>query len=219
MRRICSSSSTSQSSALSARADSRSWPKGFSITTWAFSVRPASPRPVDDGGEQRGRDLQVEDRPLGLADRLADPLEGGRRRRSRPGRRRGARRAGRRRPRRDRSTVARDRLAGVLAQLLVVPLVDRDADDRAVELAPRLEPVERPEGHFLRQVAADPEDRQHVGGGVGVLGSRPSPSAAQAIAAVQAGHPAMRLAGSRRVRPWSWGWSGSAGWAPTWRGA
>ena len=50
----------------------------------------------------------------------------------------------------------------VLAQLLDGPVVDRDADDRAVELAAGLEPVERPEGHFLRQVAGDPEDRQDV---------------------------------------------------------
>ena len=45
MRRIWSSLSTSRSSAFSARADSRSWPKGFSITTWAFSVSPAAPSP------------------------------------------------------------------------------------------------------------------------------------------------------------------------------
>ena len=137
MRRICSSSSTSQSSALSARADSRSWPNGFSITTWAFSVRPGLAEAVDDGGEERGRDLEVEDRVLGVAERLADPLEGG-----------GV------------GVVALDvgeaggeagedvlvglgdggvdRVAGVLAQLLVVPVVDRDADDRAVELAARL---------------------------------------------------------------------------------
>ncbi len=91
---------------------------------------------VDHGGEQRGRDLEVEDRPLRVADRLADPLEGG-----------GV------------GVVALDvgeavgeagedvlvgvgdgggdRFAGVLAQLLVVPVVDRDADDRAVELAAR----------------------------------------------------------------------------------
>ena len=32
---------------------------------------------VDDGGEERGRDLEVEDRLLLALDRLADPLEGG----------------------------------------------------------------------------------------------------------------------------------------------
>ena len=43
MRKICSSARTSCSSALSLRADSRSWPKGFSITTLAPSVSPAAP--------------------------------------------------------------------------------------------------------------------------------------------------------------------------------
>ena len=36
IRRICSSSSTSRSSAFSAAADSRSWPNGFSTTTRAL---------------------------------------------------------------------------------------------------------------------------------------------------------------------------------------
>ena len=54
MRRICSSSSTSQSSALSARADSRSWPKGFSITTRAFSVSPALPSPSTTVANREG---------------------------------------------------------------------------------------------------------------------------------------------------------------------
>jgi hypothetical protein len=70
----------------------------------------------------------------------------------------------------------------VLAQLLVVPGVDRDADDRTRELAAGLEPVERPEGHFLRQVAADPENREYTGGGVGLLRGALAHSAAEAIA-------------------------------------
>ena len=124
---------------------------------------------LHDGGEQRGRDLEVEDPPLGVADRLSDPFEGGGigvvplhvgEAGGEAGEdvlvgvldRRG------------------DRLAGVLAQLLDAPLVDRHPDDRAVELAPRLQPVQRPEGHFLRQVAGDAEDRQHVGRLVAGLG-------------------------------------------------
>ena len=55
-----------------------------------------------------------------------------------------------------------DRLPGVLAEVLVGPVVDGDADDRAVEQAPLLEPVERVEGHHLRQIAGDPEDDEHV---------------------------------------------------------
>ena len=134
---------------------------------------------LDDGGEQRRRDLQVEDRPLRLAERLADPLEGG-------GVGVVALDVGeaRREPCEDVlvgvADGGADRVAGVLAQLLVVPVVDRDADDRAVELAALLQPVERPEGHFLRQVAADPEDRQHVGG-FGVPLAAPCPSTRQAM--------------------------------------
>ena len=45
-------------SALSARADARSWPNGFSTTTRASFVRPASARPLttvakSDGGISR----------------------------------------------------------------------------------------------------------------------------------------------------------------------
>jgi hypothetical protein len=120
------------------------------------------------GREQRGRDLEVEDGPLGLAETCADPLEGvgvgvvalhvGD-----PGSE----------PREDVFVGIGDRcgnrLVGVLAKLLDAPVVDRDADDRAVELAARLQAIERPEGHFLRQVAGDPEYRQHVGGRLGAV--------------------------------------------------
>ena len=54
-----------------------------------------------------------------------------------------------------------DRLAGVLAQLLVGPVVDHH--HRAGEQAAALQPVQRTEGHHLGQVAADPEHDQHVG--------------------------------------------------------
>ena len=116
----------------------------------------------DDRAEQEGRDLEVEDRGGGAADRVANALVG-----------RGvtevARHVGE--PRGERSKVAsssspgaHDRLAGPLLQLVVGPVVDGDADDRAVEEPARLEPVERAEGHHLRQVAGDPEHDQDVGG-------------------------------------------------------
>src|SRR5213078_2212137 len=86
--------------------------------------------PLDDGGKERRRDLQVEDRLLRLADRLADPLEGG-------GVRVVALDIGEA-PREAPEDVlvwlgngGPDRVARVPAQLLVVPFVDRDADDRA----------------------------------------------------------------------------------------
>ncbi len=66
-------------------------------------------------------------------------------------------------------------LARVLAQLVDRPVVDGDADDRAVEQPALLEPVERAEGHHLRQVAGDPEDHEHVRGlrACGPAGPRP----------------------------------------------
>ena len=42
------------------------------------------------------------------------------------------------------------------------PVVDRDADDRAVDETALLQPVERAERHHLGEIAGDPEDRQHV---------------------------------------------------------
>jgi hypothetical protein len=58
---------------------------------------------------------------------------------------------------------AHDRLARTLAQLVVGPVVDRDADDRAVEEAALLEPVERAKRHHFRQVAGDAEDDENIG--------------------------------------------------------
>ena len=55
-----------------------------------------------------------------------------------------------------------DRLPGVLAEVLVRPVVEGDADYRAVQQAPGLEPVERVEGHHLGQVARDSEDDEGV---------------------------------------------------------
>ena len=57
-----------------------------------------------------------------------------------------------------------DRVVGALDELLERPVVERDADDRAVEKAARLEPVQRAEGHDAREVARDPEDHENVRG-------------------------------------------------------
>jgi hypothetical protein len=118
---------------------------------------------LDHGAEQERWDLQVEDRGRRLPDGGADALVGGRvtevagQVRQPPGEalehRLLQRLAGR-----------LDRLTGVLAQVLGGPVVDRDANDRAGEQTAALQPVEGAEGHHLGQVAADPEDHQHVRG-------------------------------------------------------
>ena len=58
MRKICSSRKTSWTVSLSSRADFRSVPNGFSMTTRARSASPASPSvrttgPAADGGTDR----------------------------------------------------------------------------------------------------------------------------------------------------------------------
>ena len=58
-------------SAASACADCRSWPNGFSTTTRAFLVTPLIGEAFDHRPEQERRDLQVEDRSLGVAERSA----------------------------------------------------------------------------------------------------------------------------------------------------
>ncbi len=60
-----------------------------------------------------------------------------------------------------------DRLTRTLDELLERPVVERDADDRAVEEPARLEPVQRAVGHHAREVARDPEDHEDVGCFVG----------------------------------------------------
>jgi hypothetical protein len=55
-------------------------------------------------------------------------------------------------------------LARPLPQVVDRPVVGGDADDRAVEQAAALEPVERAQGHHLGQVAADAEGHEDVGG-------------------------------------------------------
>ena len=117
---------------------------------------------ADDGAEQRGRDLEVEDRERRISDRFRDlgvrvgvgevavdigqalrePLEdllvdllAGR----------------------------DDRFTSTIDELLERPVVESDADDGAVEEAARLEPVQRAVRHDAREVARDPEDHEHVG--------------------------------------------------------
>ena len=117
---------------------------------------------ADDSPEERGRDLEVEDRELRITDRLRDlgvrvgvgevavdvgeplcePLE-------------------------DLlvDLLARrdDRFTSTIDELLERPVVEGDADDGALEEAARLEPVQRAIGHDACEVARDPEDHEHVG--------------------------------------------------------
>ena len=120
---------------------------------------------LHDLPEQERRDLEVEDGRRHALDRRPDPFIGGR--------------VGEV-PRDVRETfceaiehrlvelLARslDRRLGPLAQVGHGPVVDRDADDRAVEQPTRLEAIERPEGHHLRQVACDSEHDEHVAFGL-----------------------------------------------------
>ena len=148
---------------------------------------------------------------------------GSRGRRRRPWRRRSPRRAARRcRPRCSRrrrrrcgpaaasstssstsSTVVVDRLRRARGRSSSVQWFARDADDPAVELAAALEPVERLEGHLLRQIAGDPEDDE------GVRARLPGDLAAAYEAAL--GPPRMR----RITGACSSEWSDWAGWART----
>ena len=179
MRSSCDSSMYWCSSSASARADARSWPNGFSTTTRAFVVSAGVGEALDDGAEQERRDLEVEDR---ASSRRRSP-------------RRRARRSPRRRSRPDVREARREALEHRLVELLPGPddrrrararqlvdgpVVDGDADDRAVEQAALLEPVQRAEGHHLRQVAGDPEDDEHIrpAGSVGHGGDVNAPDAA-----------------------------------------
>ena len=129
--------------------------------------QPGRREPADHGAEQEGRDLEVEDRRALAVERRRDPPERAPGRRSRPGRRTAARRGGRRPPRRP-ARRRSDRLARAPAQIVDGPVVDRDADDRAVDEPALLQPVERAEGHDLREVTGDPEHHEDVRGLVAV---------------------------------------------------
>ena len=118
--------------------------------------------PMDHGAEQERRDLQVEDRALGIRDRRRHALERG-------GVGEIAGHVGE--PLGEaledllvHVSTGLDRLPRALAQVVDRPVVDRHADDRAVQQAAALQLVQRPEGHHLREVAGDAEHDEHVGG-------------------------------------------------------
>ena len=117
---------------------------------------------ADDRAEERGRNLEVEDRALRALDRFRDLRVGGV-----VGEVSVAVREPLREPREHLlvELLARrhDRLACALDELLERPVVERDADDRAVEEPSLLESVERVERHHLREVARDSEDHEDVG--------------------------------------------------------
>ena len=116
---------------------------------------------LDHRAEQERRDLEVEHRALRIRNRSGHPLEGVRI----------AEVAGYvgqslRKPLEDvlvNVSDRRDRVAGALAQVVDRPVVDRDADDRAVQQAAGLQVVQRLERHHPREVAGDAEHDQHVG--------------------------------------------------------
>jgi hypothetical protein len=134
---------------------------------------PRAGEAADHAAEQKGRDLEVEHGARGVAEHLGEPLVG--------------RRVGevavqighpRGQAREDgaveRLAGSRDRRAGMRAQVVLGPVVDGDADDRAVEQPAPLEPVQRAERHDLGEVARDPEDHEDVGrGGVAAVRARP----------------------------------------------
>ena len=156
MRRSCDSSMYWCSSSASARADACVVAERL-LDDDSRIGRDARPcQAADDRAEERRRDLEVEDGALRVLDRFRDlgvrgvvgevsvmvgkPL---------------------REPREHLlvELLARsdDRLACTLDELLERPVVERDADDRAVEEPSLLESVQRVERHHLREVARDAE--------------------------------------------------------------
>ena len=123
--------------------------------------KPGLVQPLDHGGEHRGRDGEVEERVFGGAERGFEPRET-------PGL----------------AVVARDvaqpvgepveggtvdlaqmgfyPVAGAGGELVGAPIVERDADDRALEVAARLHPVERGKDHLVGEIAGGAEDHQRV---------------------------------------------------------
>ena len=125
--------------------------------------QPGFVEPLDDRPEEEGRDLEVEDRPLGPVDRLGDAFV---RRRIREVARHVRKPVGKALEGLRIDSLARslDRRSGALLQVLDRPIVDRNADDRAVEQPASLEAVERHERHHLRQVAGDSKGDEDVCG-------------------------------------------------------
>src|SRR6185503_2344269 len=153
--------------------------------------------PLHDSAEEEGWDLEVEDREGGAFDRLCDPSV----RRvvpEVPGDVREPRRKALEHLLVQFLAGADDRLPRALDELVDRPIVDCDAENRAVQKPALLEPVEGMERHDLRQVACDAEDHETVGP-AGVrhdsssncsteISSRPSSS-------------------MRSMKPCSWAWS------------
>jgi hypothetical protein len=116
---------------------------------------------LDHHREQRGRNLQIEHRAPGVADRGLH---------TRVGVAVGEVAADVREPRRqagedlrvDRLAACLDAVVGMLAELLHRPVVDRNTDDRALQQAARLQAIERMQRHHLGQVAGDAEHDQHI---------------------------------------------------------
>ena len=131
---------------------------------------PARRQAADDGREQPGRDLEVVHGIHGAAHRGPDPLVG----------RRLVEVAAHVREARGQAgedglvqgfAGGDDRLPGACDELLDRPWAAGHADDRAVQQAAPLEPVERVEGHHAREVTRDAEDHERVrrpGGADGV---------------------------------------------------
>ena len=124
--------------------------------------QPGLGEPFDNRAEEEGRNLEVEDRGLSTVDRGRNSLIR---------RRVGEVTALIREPLRkavenllvDLLTRPLDRLARTFLQVVVGPVVDSHADDRAVEEPAGLEPVERMKGHHFREVAGDTEDDEDIG--------------------------------------------------------
>ena len=125
-------------------------------------VSPAFGEPADDRAEERRRDLEVEDRARRVPERIRD-LRVRRRIREVAVEVREPLREPREDVLVDRLARRDDGVARALDELLERPVVERDADDRAVEEPARLEPVQRAVRHDAREVARDPEDHEHVG--------------------------------------------------------
>lgn len=138
--------------------------------------QPGVVQALDHRREQERRDLEVEDRPLGLAERRGNLLVGGVVGEVAGDVGQPCREAGERLVV-DRLAGGGGALAGVVAQLLDAPVLRSDTDDRADQDAARLQPVQRPERHHARKITGDAEHHERVSGSgiaLGRLGHRAS---------------------------------------------
>ena len=118
---------------------------------------------VHDPAEQRGRDLQIEHRVAASTDGCGDLLIG-----PRIGEIAGHHGQPSCEPGEDvvvhRFAGGLDGGPGMLAQGVGGPVVESDADDRAIEQTAPLQAVQRPERHLPGQVPGDAEDHQNICG-------------------------------------------------------